>query len=142
MVGARGEMEGITGDRTGGQSSTSVKGARVEVLGGSDDGSQVTFAFRNESHTLGNSLRYVLARMKEVEFVGYSVPHPSDDVMHLRVQTRQGRPATEVLVQGFSSLERMLGMIRMEFSEAVQRSCGDEDVDHPMGGESAVATRQ
>lgn len=58
-------------------------------------------------HTLGNSLRYVLSRKywifidifcfflsshdqrsAEVSFVGYSIPHPSEPKMNLRLQTR------------------------------------------------------
>ena len=45
------------------------------ILEGSDDRSS-TFVFGNEDHTLGNSLRHVLMQREEVEFCGYSVPHP------------------------------------------------------------------
>jgi len=36
-----------------------------------------TYIFNNEDHTLGNILRTVLSGHSNVEFVGYSIPHPS-----------------------------------------------------------------
>lgn len=42
---------------------------------------------RDEDHTLGNALRHVLMQNKEVDFCGYSVPHPSEPKMNLRLQT-------------------------------------------------------
>ncbi|CAN0209296.1 unnamed protein product, partial [Hapterophycus canaliculatus] len=41
----------------------------------------------DEDHTLGNALRHVLMENKEVDFCGYSVPHPSEPKMNLRLQT-------------------------------------------------------
>ena len=43
--------------------------------------------FQNEDHTLGNVLRVILSGHSDVEFVGYSIPHPSDSKMNLRLQT-------------------------------------------------------
>ncbi len=51
-----------------------------------------TYAIGSEDHTLGNALRHVLlgGLPGVVTFSGYSVPHPSEEVMHLRVQVREG----------------------------------------------------
>ena len=46
-----------------------------------------TYVFNNEDHTLGNMLRVVLSGHSDVEFVGYSIPHPSESVMNMRLQT-------------------------------------------------------
>jgi DNA-directed RNA polymerases I and III subunit RPAC2 len=46
-----------------------------------------TYVFNNEDHTLGNLLRTVLSGHPEVEFVGYSIPHPSEPKMNVRLQT-------------------------------------------------------
>jgi len=56
-----------------------------KYLKGRSDGA--TFYFRDEDHTLGNSLRYVLSLTPHVSFVGYTVPHPSNPIMNLRIQT-------------------------------------------------------
>lgn len=54
-----------------------------------------TFAIGNEDHTIGNSLRHVLMQNAKVEFAGYSVPHPSEPVVHLRIQTNKGNDEAE-----------------------------------------------
>ena len=46
-----------------------------------------TFVLHNEDHTLGNALRHCLMQRENVTFCGYSVPHPLEAKMHLRVQT-------------------------------------------------------
>ena len=74
----------------------------MEVEKGAAD-SSATFTLHNEDHTIGNVLRYMLNKSPEVEFVGYSVPHPSEPKMNLRLQT-VGPPATAVL-------ERSLGTV-------------------------------
>mmetsp|Transcript_15272 Transcript_15272/g.22382 ORF Transcript_15272/g.22382 Transcript_15272/m.22382 type:complete len:161 (+) Transcript_15272:69-551(+) len=58
----------------------------LEVRGTGHPGSR-TFAIGDEDHTLGNSLRHVLIQNSKIAFAGYSVPHPSEPVVHIRVQT-------------------------------------------------------
>mmetsp|Transcript_22938 Transcript_22938/g.39249 ORF Transcript_22938/g.39249 Transcript_22938/m.39249 type:complete len:174 (+) Transcript_22938:76-597(+) len=52
-----------------------------------------TFVLGDEDHTLGNALRHVLIEDARVDFAGYCVPHPSEPVVHLRVQSRVIDPA-------------------------------------------------
>merc|ERR1712194_199764 len=49
-----------------------------------------TFVLGDEDHTLGNVLRHVLINDARVDFAGYCVPHPSEPVVHIRVQSRTG----------------------------------------------------
>ena len=65
--------------------------------GGAPASSEATFALAGEDHTLGNALRYMLNRQPGVAFAGYSVPHPSDDLVNVRVQTTGGVSATQAL---------------------------------------------
>jgi len=65
-----------------------------------------TFVFTDEDHTLGNSLRYVLSRNPDVSFVGYSIPHPSEPKLNMRLQTRKG-PAIDMLRWGLKTLSEM-----------------------------------
>ena len=76
-----------------------------QVRGTGHPGSR-TFAIGNEDHTLGNSLRHVLMQNADVEFAGYSVPHPSEPVVHIRVQTNKKSNATAVdaLKEGCATL--------------------------------------
>ena len=42
----------------------------------------------NENHTMGNALRYLLMKDKDVDLAGYSILHPSESKMNLRIQTK------------------------------------------------------
>jgi DNA-directed RNA polymerases I and III subunit RPAC2 len=69
-----------------------TKAARpFAVLGTSSNPNSKTFCIGDEDHTLGNAVRHVLVRdgthKHRVSFAGYSVPHPSEPVVHIRVQT-------------------------------------------------------
>jgi DNA-directed RNA polymerases I and III subunit RPAC2 len=63
-----------------------------------------SYEFTNEDHTLGNALRHMIMKKQDylfpiflfvltymnspdVEFCGYSIPHPAEPKMHLRIQT-------------------------------------------------------
>ncbi|KAG5178274.1 RNA polymerase Rpb3/Rpb11 dimerization domain-containing protein [Tribonema minus] len=76
---------------------------KFEILEGATTTS-ATFVFGDEDHTLGNALRHVLMQMPETDFCGYSVPHPSEPKMNLRLQTRDGVPAIDVLKRGLQDL--------------------------------------
>lgn len=52
----------------------------------SEDGMNGTFRIKGEDHTLGNSLRYVLARDRNIDFAAYTVPHPHSDAINIRIQ--------------------------------------------------------
>lgn len=64
------------------------KAAEPFVIKGDGPITSRTFCIGDEDHTLGNALRHVLIQNSSVVgFAGYSVPHPSEPVMHIRVQT-------------------------------------------------------
>ena len=81
-----------------------------------------TFVFRGEDHTLGNAIRYVLMRDPNTEFCGYTVPHPSEEYMHIRLQTRQSTPADEVLVKGAATLKEMCQHMMDTYDAAVAKN--------------------
>lgn len=58
---------------------------QLEVRG---EGGASTFCIGDEDHTIANALRHILMNdTSNVEFAGYSVPHPSEPVVQIRVQT-------------------------------------------------------
>jgi DNA-directed RNA polymerases I and III subunit RPAC2 len=59
---------------------------QFQVNGTGHPGSR-TFAIGDEDHTIGNTLRHVLIQNSKVDFAGYAVPHPSEPVVNIRVQT-------------------------------------------------------
>lgn len=92
-------------------------GPKVQILGTSP--TCVTLILADEDHTLGNALRYVLAKKKAVQFCGYSIPHPSEAKMNLRVQTSGGVPALQVVREALVDLMSMAGSMRKTFDAAV-----------------------
>lgn len=84
------------------------------------DASCTTFTLHNEDHTIGNVLRHVLNTSPEVDFVGYSVPHPSEHKMNLRLQT-VGPPATEVLERALGTVFEVGEHVLASFDQAVQQ---------------------
>eukprot|EP00252_Welwitschia_mirabilis_P025385 TRINITY_DN789_c0_g1_i1.p1 TRINITY_DN789_c0_g1~~TRINITY_DN789_c0_g1_i1.p1 ORF type:complete len:105 (+),score=23.77 TRINITY_DN789_c0_g1_i1:249-563(+) len=88
-------------------------------LGSIDEQRASTFVFNEEDHTLGNSLRYVLSRDPRVEFCGYSIPHPSENRVNVRVQTT-GDPAKDVLKDSLQDLMAICQHVQQTFVKAVE----------------------
>jgi DNA-directed RNA polymerase I and III subunit RPAC2 len=63
------------------------RAANAFELRGTGPDTSRTFVLGDEDHTLGNALRHVLINDARVDFAGYCVPHPSEPVVHLRVQS-------------------------------------------------------
>lgn len=85
---------------------------KVELVG--EDEKSLTFILRDEDHTLGNSLRYVLARNPDVKFCGYSIPHPSENILKIRVETFTA-PAVEAFTKGLIDLRSMADHLKSTF---------------------------
>ncbi|OAY65618.1 DNA-directed RNA polymerases I and III subunit RPAC2 [Ananas comosus] len=82
------------------------------------DLSSSTFSILDEDHTLANSVRFVLNQDPRVAFCGYSIPHPSDNKVNIRVQTT-GDPAKHVLKDGLQDLMVMCQHVTTTFENAV-----------------------
>ncbi|KHJ90215.1 RNA polymerase Rpb3/Rpb11 dimerization domain protein [Oesophagostomum dentatum] len=79
----------------------------LDPEGFAQDPTCLTIVLREEDHTIGNSLKHIMCRMKNVEFCGYNVPHPLEDKILLRIQTKEGIPAGPVLLEALTHLEKM-----------------------------------
>ncbi|KAK1074295.1 RNA polymerase subunit AC19 [Friedmanniomyces endolithicus] len=90
---------------------------RLRLLPGSTD-TAASFAFDHEDHTLGNALRYMIMKNPNVEFCGYSIPHPSEPVMNLRIQTWDDVSVLEVLRKGLNDLEDLCDVVEDKFTIA------------------------
>ncbi|CAH0668851.1 unnamed protein product [Spodoptera exigua] len=79
----------------------------TELQGDEDSGPTCrTYVFQNESHTLGNALKCIINRYEDVDFCGYTVPHPAENKMHFRIQAKE-TPALEILKRGLTDLEKV-----------------------------------
>nr|CAG8673379.1 5491_t:CDS:2 [Entrophospora candida] len=83
-----------------------------------DDPTSLTFNISEEDHTLGNALRYVIMQNPEVEYCGYSIPHPSEDKLNLRVQTTNNITAIDAMHKGLEDLRNICGHITDLFVES------------------------
>lgn len=93
---------------------------KIKLLpGSSDDGSAASFQIADEDHTLGNALRYIIMKNSEVEFCGYSIPHPSEAKLNIRIQTYGNITAVEALHQGLDNLSELCTTIEEKFREKV-----------------------
>ena len=68
-------------------------------------------------HVLRLHPRYILVRNPDVEFCGYSVPHPSDLKFNLRVQTK-GADAVETVKSGLENLAQLSEALQAKFEQA------------------------
>lgn len=80
-----------------------------------DSGSlSATFVMKNEDHTLANALRNVIVNYTDVEFCGYSMPHPSEAKVHFRIQSTE-RSAIDILKAGLLDLKKMANELLRNF---------------------------
>lgn len=95
----------------------SEKDVKLEIIG--TDETCLTFVFHNEDHTLGNALRYVLIRNPDVKFCGYSIPHPSETIMNLRLETF-GKPASDIFQDAVRNLRSIAEHLRGTFGAELE----------------------
>ena len=88
-------------------------------VGQQEGPASATFTLHNEDHTIGNTLRYILNKTPAVSFVGYTVPHPSEPKMNIRLQT-VGPPATSVLHSALGTVYDVGGHVLSTFDAAVE----------------------
>ncbi|KAF4124133.1 hypothetical protein GMORB2_5849 [Geosmithia morbida] len=86
---------------------------RVKILPGSTD-TAASFEFIDEGHTIGNALRYIIMKNPDVEFCAYSIPHPSEPKMNIRIQTYEGT-AVDALKKGLVDLQESCDVVAEEF---------------------------
>ncbi|OAX81183.1 DNA-directed RNA polymerase I and III subunit RPAC2 [Emergomyces africanus] len=94
-----------------------IDGQRITILPGAIE-TAASFQFDKEDHTLGNALRYVIMKNPEVEFCGYTMPHPSEAKMNLRIQTYDTTNVFAVLEKGFDDLMDLCDSVTETFIKA------------------------
>ncbi|KAK4049086.1 RNA polymerase subunit AC19 [Microbotryomycetes sp. JL221] len=80
-----------------------------------------TYCIKDEDHTLGNLLRWMLMKDPDVEFCGYSAPHPSEAKIHLRIQMYDNKSSLEALKAALLNLEQMTEAILDAYNESLKR---------------------
>jgi len=95
-------------------------GARKLVILPGASSHAASFQIEKEDHTLGNALRYFVNKNPDVEFCGYTIPHPSETKMNIRIQTWEDTQTTAVdaLRKGLVDMVEACDVITEKFSEA------------------------
>ncbi|CAL9011777.1 hypothetical protein GBA52_010346 [Prunus armeniaca] len=101
--------------------------------GSLSDPSQSTFSLIDEDHTFANAIRFTLNQDPRTKFCGYSIPHPSDNRVNIRVQTT-GAAAKEVFKDASQDLMVVCQHVRSTFDKAVvdfrmSKSVNGMDID-------------
>lgn len=86
----------------------------------SEDGTCASFQIAEEDHTLGNALRYMIMKNPEVEFCGYSIPHPSENLLNIRIQTYGNVTAVDVLQKGLQDMMDMCDAVEDKFTQRIR----------------------
>ncbi|SCV05728.1 LANO_0H13872g1_1 [Lachancea nothofagi CBS 11611] len=95
---------------------------KIKILSSatSEDGKCASFQISEEDHTLGNALRYIIMKNPDVEFCGYSIPHPSETLLNLRIQTYGDSTAVEVLQKGLQDLMDLCDAVEDKFTQRIR----------------------
>ncbi|ORY92951.1 RNA polymerase Rpb3/Rpb11 dimerization domain-domain-containing protein [Leucosporidium creatinivorum] len=101
---------------------------KIIALPGYTEGyTAATYCIQDEDHTLGNLLRWMIMKNPDVEFCGYSAPHPSEPKIHIRIQMYDEKSSLTALHTALDQLESMTESILA----AYQASLASGDYDRP-----------
>ena len=94
---------------------------KIEIISeGSIDDYTKTFTLNDEDHTLANALRYLIMKNPDIIFCGYTIPHPSENKVNLRIQTNKQVTALEALEKGLNDLQQVCAHVKETFVRAVE----------------------
>ncbi|CAN8096825.1 unnamed protein product [Discula destructiva] len=111
-------MEDVQGSQAGESEGEEVElEKKLFLLPGSSD-TAASFEFRDENHTLGNALRYIIMKNPDVEFCAYAMPHPSEPKMNMRIQTYPETTAIDALKKGLKDLQDLCDVVADKFWDA------------------------
>ena len=85
------------------------------------ESTEATFSFQNEDHTLGNALRYSILQDPKVSFCAYTMPHPSEQIINLRIQSDVSS-AKSLLKDGLKRLIKICDILEEKFISSLNES--------------------
>ncbi|EKM76742.1 hypothetical protein AGABI1DRAFT_131035 [Agaricus bisporus var. burnettii JB137-S8] len=85
---------------------------KIKLLeGASADLSAATFQIHDESHTMGNALRWMLMK---------NVPHPSENVINVRIQMYDNISSFDALISALDNLDHLCESIEDAYLESLR----------------------
>jgi DNA-directed RNA polymerase I and III subunit RPAC2 len=83
-----------------------------------NDPSSGSFLFEGETHTMGNALRQTIVSNPAVDYCGYSVPHPAENKMRIRIQAAKGENIIDIMNQGIENFAQWCSNMEGAFDAA------------------------
>ncbi|KAF9528368.1 DNA-directed RNA polymerase [Crepidotus variabilis] len=77
----------------------------------SPDLATATFQIHDESHTIGNPLRWMLMK---------NVPHPSENVINIRIQMYDNLSSLDALISALSELDKVCEAVEDQYLESLR----------------------
>ena len=105
------------------QESNETKHPEISVKRVDGDKYNATYSFLNEDHTLGNLLRNQIIKNNHVEFCAYSVPHPSEPIMNVRIQCyddESGNDTKKTMNHGLKRISKMCDVLTEKFEKSLE----------------------
>ncbi|KAF8483485.1 RBP11-like subunits of RNA polymerase [Russula ochroleuca] len=94
---------------------------KIRIMPGAQtDLSAATYQIDNETHTLGNALRWMLMKNPKVEFCGYSAPHPSESHIQIRIQMYDNLSSLTALVRALDDLDSLFESIEDAYKASLE----------------------
>ncbi|TDL16719.1 RBP11-like subunits of RNA polymerase [Rickenella mellea] len=90
------------------------------MKGAAPDLSAATYQLRDESHTIGNALRWMLMKNPKVEFCGYSAPHPSENLIQVRIQMYDNLSSLTALMKALDDLDELCEVVDQKYVECLK----------------------
>ncbi|OAF69717.1 DNA-directed RNA polymerase I subunit D [Intoshia linei] len=94
---------------------------KITMLNGDRESKTLTIQINDENHTLGNCIAYALSLEPNLEFSGYTMPHPSKNSITIRIQSLD-LPAYQVLTTALNNIKKMADMLNRKFREACENN--------------------
>ncbi|KAI6043978.1 DNA-directed RNA polymerase [Pisolithus marmoratus] len=89
-------------------------------IGAAPDLSAATYQIFDETHTIGNALRWMIMKNPKVQFCGYSVPHPSENLIQLRIQMFDGLSSLNALLEALDNLDGVCESVEERYLSSLQ----------------------
>merc|ERR1719498_321923 len=86
-----------------------------------ESATSASFQFKGEDHTLGNILRYMLAKHPDVDFSAYTIPHPSEPYMNMRVQTNDAGTAWGAVADSLGCISDVCDVLERKWLQAQKK---------------------
>ena len=56
------------------------------------------YTFYNQDHSLGNILKYIINSNPLVDYVGYNIPNPSENILYLKISSKNNEQTNHLML--------------------------------------------